>query len=164
MVGKKSQLRIKQMSFMLLAAVLFFVLAGMFFLMFSYSNLKNKATDLNKQQALKIALRLAGSSEFGCVDQAYCIDTDKVIALKGRSAYLDFWDVSAIEVIKLENRSRECTLASYPDCELIKVIDNNDTNKIAVPLYVSLCRKALEYGNVYDKCELGQLLVYYKRI
>jgi len=61
MVGKKSQLRIKQMSFMLLAAVLFFVLAGMFFLMFSYSNLKNKATDLNKQQALTIALRLAGS-------------------------------------------------------------------------------------------------------
>jgi hypothetical protein len=40
---KKGQMKIQQMAFMLMAVTLFFVLVGMFFLIFSFSNLKESA-------------------------------------------------------------------------------------------------------------------------
>src|SRR3989344_1199438 len=160
----KGQLKIKQMSFMLLAVVSFFIIAGLFFLSFSFSNLKGKVSELNQEESISLAARLAGSTEFGCVGKDYCISTDKLLVIKSMPAYSSLFDVSRIEVQKIGNQSRECNFGNYPDCEVFKITNNNDSNQISTSIFASLCRKEYENGNVYDKCELGKLLVYYKQL
>jgi len=156
----RGQLKIKQMSFMLLAVVLFFIIVGLFFISFSFSRLKQDATTLNKENAIATALRLAGSPEFSC-GKDYCISLDKAMALRGMSSYSGFWGVSSIEIWKLSG-NRNCTISNYPDCDVIVIANNKDANQILTPLFVSLCRKEVENNAVYDKCELGKLLVGYK--
>jgi len=119
---------------------------------------------MNKEEAISLAARLAGSTELGCVGKDYCISTDKLLVIKSMPAYSGLFDVSSIEAWKLGNQSRECNFGNYPNCEVFKIADNNDTNKISTSIFVSLCRKEYENGNVYDKCELGKLLVYYKQL
>lgn len=157
----RGQLRIKQMTFMLLAVVLFFIIVGLFTIVFVFGNLKEDATRLNKEQAISIASRLAGNTEFSC-GKDYCINSDKLMALKNMPVYNGLWGVSSIEVWKLGNESRECSLSNYPNCGVFKVIDNNESNQVFIPLFVSICRKAYENNYIYDKCELGKLLIGYK--
>ena len=159
----RGQLRIDQMTFMLLAVVIFFVLVGLFAIVFFFSNLKNDVTALNKEQAESVAQRLAGNTEFSC-GKDYCINSDKLMALKNMPVYNSLWGVLSIEVMKLGNDSnqKECTIANYPDCNVFTVMANNDSNQVPVSLFVSLCRKDNKNDYVYDKCELGRLLVAYK--
>ena len=58
-----------------------------------------------------------------------------------------------LELIKTGSRDY-----SYPDCNVINLFSNTE----GVPLYVfvTLCRKDSRDNQVYDKCELGRLLVF----
>lgn len=159
----KGQLKINQMSFMLLAVMIFFALAGLFLISFYFSSFKENVSELNKEEAISLAERLTGNTEFSC-GKDYCLSTDKLMALKGMSYYSDFWGVKGIEVWKIGNRSRECTLENYPDCEVYTIITSNESNLIYQSVFVSLCRKESENENVYDKCELGKLLVAYEEV
>ena len=85
--NKHGQLKIQQMAFMLVAITLFFVLAGLFFLSIQFSNLKQSATEQEKQNTQLLITRLANSPEFSC-ENAFenlgtnCVDFDKVMVLK----------------------------------------------------------------------------------
>ena len=52
MENKKAQLKIQEMSFMLVALVLFFILVGLFALSIIYSNLKSEASDIVESRTL----------------------------------------------------------------------------------------------------------------
>ena len=85
-VDKKAQLKIQQMAFVLLAITLFFVLAGMFALVFLLSGLRGGATALEEKNALLLVTKLANSPEFSCgdaygSDKLNCVDADKVMVL-----------------------------------------------------------------------------------
>ena len=154
MVGNKAQMKIQQMAFMLIAVTLFFILVGMFVLMFVLSGLKESASLLEEKNALLLVTRLADSPEFSCgsafgTKKVSCVDEEKFLALKERIAsYSDFWGVSGIEIRVI-----------YPEDEVIKLF-GADTGT-GISNFVSLCKKENIEGVIYDKCRLAKLIVTY---
>ena len=169
--NKIAQMKIQQMAFMLIAVMIFFALVGLIILTIGFSGLKEKATNLQEENAMLLVSKLANSPEFSC-GQAFeskenCIDLDKTFVLKKNiDKYKNFWGVSGIEIIKIypENKNLVCTNANYPDCDTLELIPK--ATGISAENFVSLCRK--EYNSetsiIYDKCELGKILVKYEKI
>jgi len=171
MNNKKSQMKIQQMAFMLVAVTLFFVLVGLFVLGIGFSGLKQSSETLEKENAVLLVSELANSPEFSCGEvykygDSYCVDEDKVMALKNMDEYSNFWDVNSIEIRKVypSENEIECSKENYPDCNVIKVYSRGSNQEIFKSSFISLCRKekVLETGENYDKCEIGKLLVSYE--
>lgn len=163
---KKAQMKIQQMSFMLLAVTLLFVLVGMFFLTIRFSGLKKEAQELENKNAMLLVSKLANSAEFSCeetLSESNCIDADKAMALKGNiERYRKFWGVEKIEIRKIypDNGDVKCTLENYDKCGIIEVFSGGSGNTLPfISNFVSLCRKESENSVVYDKCELAKLMV-----
>lgn len=169
MVNKKGQLKIQQMAFMLMAITLFFVLVGMFVLVFRFSGLKESASLLEEKNALLLVTKLANSPEFSCgsafgSNRINCIDLDKVMMLKDIKDYEEFWGVGKIEIRKIypingSNENEECTVANYQECGVIEVLSKDVNLQPASSNYVSLCKKDSYDGEIYNKCELALLIV-----
>ena len=166
MVGKNAQLKIQQMAFVLMAVTLFFVLAGMFVLVFVFSGMKGSAEDTCQKNALLLVTGLANSPEFSCGD-AYgsrmgsCIDADKVMILKENiEKYGNFWGVESIEIRKIvpAGDKVECELSNYPDCNSISVKDSDNPGYVEEN-FVILCGKRIKDGQKYDKCEIAKLML-----
>ena len=166
--NKKAQMKIQQMSFMLLAVFFFFALVGLIMISMKFSNLENSSKDLEEKNALLLITKLADSPEFSCGD-AYgntktdCIDWDKIMALKENIGdYLSFWGISNIEIKRIypENKEILCTLSNYPGCDTVKLVDKPSSG-YDKSNFVSLCRKEKYNGNVVNVCELAKLIVRY---
>src|SRR3972149_4621777 len=171
MVNQKGQFKIQQMAFMLIAVIIFFALVGIFVLAFRLSSIKETANLLEQQNAMLLVSKLANSPEFSC-GNAYgetstnCVDFDKAIILRQNIAkYRNFWGVSNIEIRKISGSESEklCSLANYPDCNVVKIIENSSTG-YDYSNFVSLCwkEKAEGAGSLYDKCEIANIIVRYK--
>jgi len=172
-IRKKGQLKIQQMTFMLLAVTLFFILVGMFILVFRFSGLKESAAALEEKNAMLLATKLANSPEFSCgeafdLSQINCIDFDKVLILKNNSdKYAGFWgkDISNIEIRKIYPAENEniCSLENYPNCNIIRIYPK-DISGYYLWNFVSLCRKSSgeEEGEIYNKCELAKIFIGYE--
>ncbi len=167
--GKKAQLKIQQMAFMLIAVTLFFVLIGMFVLVMKFSGLKEEASMLEEENAMLLATKIANSPEFSCgnvfgTTKIACVDTDKIIVLRENMAkYSDFWGVSNIEVRKIYPKSDEivCNLGNYPNCNVIR-LHSQEIKGTPMSNFVLLCRKDVYEGESYDKCELGKIIISYE--
>jgi len=163
---KKAQMKIQQTAFMLMAITLFFVMVGIFLVGFKISGIKSSAENLREQNTLLLVSKIANSPEFSCgVDfegNSNCMDSDKLMALKKNiGKYEGFWDVSGIEIRKIDGEEKEviCELSNYPDCN--KIILFADNKGIYTGSFVSLCRKAGSSGYFYNKCELAKVMVAY---
>jgi len=163
----KAQLKIQQMAFMLMAVTLFFVIVGMFVLVFGFSGLKQSATALEEKNAMLLVTKLANSPEFSCgnafgSNRINCVDADKVMVLKEDiSKYSDFWGVADIQIRKIypDYGSVECTRTNYENCGVIKIL-SKDVNLVpATSNFVSLCKKEMDNDEFYDKCELALFIV-----
>lgn len=167
--NKKAQMKIQQMAFMLMAITLFFVLTGMFIMVIKFSGLKKTATVLEEKNAMLLVTKLANSPEFACGEafgsrRINCIDADKAMVLRENiKSYENFWGVSNIEIRKIYPIGDEtmCTIATYPDCNVIRMRPKNVTG-FDLYNYVSLCRKEYLDGEVYDKCELAKIMASYE--
>ena len=169
---KRAQLKIQQTAFMLLAITIFFVLVGLFVLVFKIASIKETATILEEDNAMLLVSKLANSPEFACgnafrTSKVDCIDADKIMILKQNSEiYEGFWGVSNIEIIKIYPKSDvdiECDTLTYPNCNII-TIKKDDLTGYSVSNFVSLCRKESIEGSPYNKCELAKLIVSYESI
>jgi hypothetical protein len=163
--SKKGQLRIQEMAFMLLAVFLFFTLVGLFVLALFYTNLQDSATRIAEDRTVSSVTNLANSPEMSCVSaKSNCIDSDKLISLVGTKSYQEFWPFSSLRVIKLSGFDKSeselivCTKGNYPQCDMFLVYDNQVNNERAVSSFVALCRKELENGYTYDKCEIAKIV------
>lgn len=173
MGNKKAQLKIQQMAFVLLAITLFFVLAGMFALIFLLSGLRGSATALEEKNALLLVTKLANSPEFSCggaygSDRVNCVDADKVMVLsKHINKYSKFWGLQNIEIRKIypEEDTSICTFSNYPKCNSIKIKSDGSANLSGYYLdnFITLCRKEQEKGVVYDNCDIAKLMVSYEQ-
>ncbi len=167
-MNKRSQMKIQQTAFMLMAITLFFVLVGLFVLSFKFSNLKESAVDLKEKNAMLLVTKLANSPEFSC-EQAFgsekgsCIDADKLMMLKENiEEYENFWGVENIEVRKIyPAQKEECSLINYPECGIIKLW-KKEVSGYDMSNFVSLCRKEVFEGESYDRCELARLIISYE--
>lgn len=161
----KAQLKIQQMAFMLMAITLFFVLAGMFVLIISTSNLRESALALEEKNAMLLVSKLANSPEFSCGEsfgsnRINCVDGDKIMMLKENIAkYAKFWGVSNIEIRKTDGNQDTCNLVNYPNCGIIKLRSTNITSEYSN--FVSLCWKDTFEGRIYDRCQVSKLMVSY---
>jgi hypothetical protein len=164
---------VQEMAFVIVAIMIFFVLAAIFLLNFWISNLKNDTTSQRDEKSSELALKLADSPEFAWSSKNNrcdnCVDIDKVFALKERinssKAYSNFWS-SDIGVIKVEvlypKRAGECTRANYPNCRTITIINKTSEYSFSGG-YIALCRyDSANKGSM--KCELGQIFVSAKKI
>ena len=168
----KAQMKIQQTAFMLLAITIFFVLVGLFVLMFKIGGMQDTAEILERDNAMSLVSKLANSPEFACgsafgTQKVDCIDADKVMALKQNSAiYENFWGVSNIEILKIYPASEEnieCNIFTYPNCNIIQ-IKEGELAGYSVSNFVSLCRKESFEGSPYNKWELAKLVVSYESI
>jgi hypothetical protein len=170
MKTKKAQMKIQQMSFMIIAVFLFFALVGMIVMTVKMNELKNSATTLREQNAKLLVTKLASSPEFSCgevygTQKTDCIDLDKVMVLKDSiGKYAEFWGVSSLEVRKIYPRTIsndiECTKTNYPNCNLIVLINKSDSYDKSN--FVALCRKEMYKNEVVNKCEMGKLIIGYE--
>lgn len=159
---KKSQFKIQQMTFMLVAVTVFFVLVGLFWLSFQYSGLKKQANQLTESRASAIVEFLSSQSEFSCGED-YCIDTDKLIVLANRSVYREFWPVSYIKIRALEGNETICNKANYPDCNVYEVYTNPEIeSKSSIGSFVALCRHEKLEDYPIQICKLGRITIGYE--
>jgi hypothetical protein len=166
MVNKKSQLKIQQMIFMIIAVFFLFILVGLFFLSIAMNNLKKTALITEEKSSMLLVSKLANSPEFSCgnafgTSRINCIDFDKLMALKENAGgYSDFWGVAKIEVRKVYPASNvTCQETNYPDCGIIKILDRNVKTLPYSYDFVSLCRKETNEVEIYNKCELARLMI-----
>ena len=171
-INKKAQMKIQQMAFMLMAVFVFFGLVGMLVLGIKSSGLKESAADLEEKNAMLLAAKLANSPEFSCgnsfdTGEISCVDADKVMVLKENlEKYEGFWDVSDIEIRKIYPVFEDdilCTRGNYPNCNLIK-FRSDEIKGNYVSNFVSLCRKEVFEGEIYDKCDLAKIMVSYETV
>ena len=156
-INKKAQLKIQEMSFMLLAVIVFFILALLFFMMIKYRGLYAAAGALEKEKTISTLSKLADTPEFTC-GRPFCIDSDKLMVMNNREAYDGFFPLGSLSVRRLNGTEEiECNEDNYPDCNFFRVYDKKEGNIEIVSTFVSLCRKEQEGGYWYDKCELGEI-------
>jgi len=163
---KRGQLKIQQMAFMIIAVFVFFVLAGMFFLVLQTRSLSQDVTRQNEEQAALIAEVIANYPEFSCEeDTSYCVSTDKIMVLNA-TRYKNLFPVSAIKFIVLYSSPKitdevVCNMSNYPNCNVFKVMDKKQADTSSVGTYVSLCRWE---NNGYPQrvCNLGRISIEYQ--
>jgi hypothetical protein len=170
---KKSQIKIQEMAFMLLAVMFFFILAGLFFLSIYSKGLSEKALETKRTKTITALSNLADTPEFSCsILKSNCVDGDKLAALINKTNYKNLWTFSSLKLLrsvafnKTEEDLIKCTYANYPDCEIFIVFDKKDKNiefEEQSSSYVALCRKEFENGVTYDKCEIAKLIAGTKR-
>lgn len=161
----KAQLKIQEMSFMLLAVVLFFVLVGLFAVTLIYNNLSKQANLLSQDKSRQGVNNIANVPEFMCgAEFANCMDADKLIAMSNRKGYDNFFPFSSLEVIKFSGLTKnetqliECTKNNYPNCDIIRIYDKNANAETKASNFVALCRKDYENSYAYDRCEIAKAI------
>jgi len=160
--SSKSQLKIQEMAFMLMAVVIFFIIAGLFFMTIKYREMYKTSNLFEKEKTLSTIAKLAETAEFNC-GKPLCIDTDKLIVMKNRKAYDGFFPVTSLSVVRIfpKNSAQEieCNENNYPDCNLFNIYEKNVKNEDKVSTFVALCRQEKdENGYWYSKCELGKIV------
>ena len=66
-MNKKSQLKIQEMAFMLVAIILFFILVGLFAVSIVFKNIQESSQEIKEEKTLSVIENLAGTAEFSCV-------------------------------------------------------------------------------------------------
>ena len=165
--SKKAQLKIQEMSFMLVAIMIFFLIVGLFGVSVFYSNLKQSANEIKEQGAIFLVNSLAESPEFNYKGKSNCVDEDKLIGLMNSKSYSEFWDFTSIVVLRSSGFDKESfiecgyedSLENYENCDSFVVYDKGVENEQKISSFVALCHTEYENYYAYDKCELGRLVV-----
>ena len=164
--SKQGQMKIMEMSFMIIGLVVFFVIVGMFVLLITTSSFRQKANEAKQENAILLVSKIADSPEFSC-GETLCVDTDKLIVLKNSSAYRSYWaDISGLVVKRIypeTNKGVECYLVNYPQCDTYTIMPPKG-NVSLQSSYVNLCRREYKNGYPYEQCELGKIIAYLKVI
>ncbi len=188
MKTKKSQMKIQQMAFMIIALTVFLALAGLMIVAVRFADIKDSASLLREKNAQLLAVKIANTPELSCGKgfnlggtKSNCIDFDKVMMLKQKidkfknvgtgNSEDNFWGrgVTNIEIRKVfpvENSSgvdKECTIGTYPNCDVIRLLSGEIIGTPTIS-FVSLCRKESEEREVYDKCEIAKIIVSYDKV
>jgi len=164
--SSRSQMKIMEMSFMILALFLFFVMVGLFFLVSYTSDSINQANLLYRQGTINTLAALSETPEFEC-GEFNCVDLDKMFKLKEMAStggiYRDFWSsISSLKIVKVYpyiSGEQKCVNNVNDNCNTI-IIKQKETgvNEMIDSTFVSICRKEYKDNYVYDKCEIGRIV------
>ena len=154
--SSKAQMKIQEMAFVLIAIMVLFGLVALLYFSIRISGINKSASDLGELHAKEAVRKLSSSPELSGPDCDNCIDFDKVLIIKERSTYRDFWGLDYLKIERIyPDYSGECNKFNYPECKSVTIIDKEN---IGTPswAFVSLCRNEAGNGG-YIKCELGKI-------
>jgi hypothetical protein len=158
--GKRGQLKIQEMAFVLVAIMIFFAIVALFYLSVRVQNLKGSVEEQRDDEAKALVRKLAESPEFSLTTEecSSCIDFDKIIALKDRKEYQSFYpfDYLAIKIIGT-NKNGECTRENYPECSSLTLIKKSEDFGTPIGAFVALCRQEFFGQDKYIKCGLAKI-------
>jgi hypothetical protein len=165
--NRKGQLKVQQMAFVLVALMIFFAIALLFYISIRSGGIVREVESLREEEVIESVRKMAGTAEFSWTasgDCAACIDLDKVFMLKDRAAYKGFW--SNIELLQVKRvyptySENECERENYPNCDTITIIDGGGDLR-GLGAFVALCRYDPVEGR--EKCELGKIIMAYEPI
>ncbi len=158
MKNNKAQFKIQQMAFMILAVFLFFILIGLGFLSFQTKSLQGNYQQLQMDQAISSLQVLTDMPELSC--GYLCLDEDKLRVMSRKSEqYAQFWPVASIKVYKVYPAFDSLIKCPTANCNYFEIYDSNQQNTQEYSTYISLCKRVKEQDNIYDKCEIGKLVV-----
>jgi hypothetical protein len=155
-------MKIQQMAFMIVAVFFFFVLVGLFFLGIAFKDVKGNAAQLQKEQAISSLKVIADMPElnFGS-GKSMTVDEDKLKVMVGDFglAYDLFWPVASVGVYKFNSASGEIEKCPGVGCNYYELYDNGQSDVKTYSAFISVCNRLKEESSVYDKCEIGKLVV-----
>jgi len=156
---KKADMRIKQMSFMILFVFILFAVAGLFIIGFQRGNIRASYQIAERNTAIASLATIAQMPELNCESSAeLCLDEDKLYVFAAFSNdYKDFWPIASINVTKiipgLKNQKR-CPAAN---CTYYEVYKSAQKSVQQYSTFVSICKKVNPSGIVYKECSLGKI-------
>jgi len=153
--ANRSQLKIQQMAFMIVAVFFFFALAGLFVLSYYSRSLKGSVEQLQKDQAISSLQTLTDMPELSC--GYLCLDVDKLIVMSGED-YEPMWPVASIKVYKVYPAFESEIECPGQDCNYYDVYDSGQGDLKEYSSFVSVCQK-VRIGAVYEQCDIGKLVV-----
>ena len=161
MVNKLGDMRIQQMTFMILFVFIFFSIAGLFFLSIQSTKINQNYNTLQKESATASIETIANMPELNCdSDTTLCLDEDKIASFATISrSYKDFWPVASIKVMKVYPKMLKDKPCPAANCSYYVVYDSNQSNVQEYGTFVNICKAVKIEGVVQEVCELGRLNV-----
>lgn len=173
--GKEGQMKIMQMSFMIIGVFFFFVLVGLFFLTIMFKDVRGGAEELARAQAISSIEIVAGMPELNYdARDSMTIDEDKLRVMSSRDdsgdpsggfgvVYEEFWPVASLEIYKVYPMFDSIVECPASDCNYYNIYDSGQRDVEKFSSYVSICKRVREFGSVYDRCEIGKIVVGVKK-
>ncbi|MCK5321467.1 hypothetical protein KAJ38_02720 [Candidatus Pacearchaeota archaeon] len=158
----RGQMEIQQMAFMILAVFLFFILVGLFFLGIQFKDIKKNVAQLQTEQAISSLKVIADMPELNYDShESMTLDEDKLRIMSGNlgTYYSEFWPVASVKVYKIYPKFNERVKCPALNCNYFEIYDNGQESMKTYSTYVSICKKVKETGYIYDRCEVGKLVV-----
>jgi hypothetical protein len=155
--NKKSQLKIQQTAFMLLALVVLFSIVIIFYFNFTRTSRVNEANDLMTQEAYSLLQKFSGNPEFSCVDSSgmvYCLDEDKLVALSNMSSkYKDYFSgIASLQVREIYPSNKTIIIYNSPA--------NSATEEVLMySAFIPLCKLQVFEGYNWQQCKLAKFIV-----
>lgn len=159
---KKAQMKIQQMTFMILAVFLLFVFVGLFFINWQFKDVKKSYEELTKDEAISSLGVISNMPELNCDStRRLCIDEDKLLIMSSDFGkdYESFWSVSSIKVYKIYPAFDAIVRCPAKNCNYFEVFNNEQKDSREFSTYVDLCKKLSENDFIYERCEIAKLAV-----
>ena len=156
------QMKIQQMAFMIVAVFFFFILVGLFFLNVQFKSVKGNFANLQKGQAISSLKVIADMPELNYGSgETMTMDEDKLSIMSGNfsSEYKIFWPVASIGVYKIYPTPNKIKKCPSPNCNFYEIYNNGQSDVKTYSTYVSICKRIKKSGSIYDRCEIGKLVV-----
>jgi len=161
MVNKKAEMKIQQMTFMIIFVFIFFAFAGLFFVKIQTGNLTSTHDSLAKEATISSLETIMNMPELNCESgKSLCIDEDKLYVLASISdAYSELWPVASIEVRKVYPKISQEITCPAANCTTYKIYRSSQESIQVYGTLVSLCKKVRRDGLVQDDCTIARLSV-----
>ena len=143
---------------MILAVFFFFVLVGLFFLAIEFRDVKKGAEELRVEQTISSIKVIADMPELNYYGENLAVDEDKLIAMSGVN-YEGFWPVVSVKVYKVYPSFKNVIKCPGLNCNYFEIYNSGQKSTKEYSSFVSICRKVKEFGYVYDRCEIGKIVL-----
>lgn len=154
---KKGQLKIQQVAFMLIAVTIFFALVVLFYFAIKIANLESDYRIMQREKAEGLITKITHYPELSFRGISRAVDKDKLIILKEKQEYQDFFGKGVkgiiIQTIYPSGEIIECSRENYNECNLIKIFTQRSVSDVSS--YVSLCYNV---PNGYE-CEIALIML-----
>ena len=155
------QMKIMQMSFMIVGVFIFFVLVGLFFFVIVFNDVRSEAEALAREETISSLGVIAAMPELNYdYREALSVDEDKLRVMLGEAGedMAEFWPVASLEFYKIYPAFDDVIDCPAPDCNRYEILDSGQNSTEKFSSYVSICSRIKESGSVYDRCEVGKIV------